>query len=218
MRYSKKMRCTGKQPCLNCTNAGVQPECLYTAKYTRGKAPPIQAATREDYKPVKSWKTGFPVDKPQTSPDRSSQSDISEPEEGRTMQSGAARNHAAEGSNFATVYRRTQHSMSHASSSRHKNPTYAFGDPPLPETDLSFFILPPLEEAKGLVVKFFEVVAPNIRILHQPSVNEWLLDLYQNFAQGRPIDKARGAVVLLLLSTAYGYQDFSSEDEDANIR
>jgi len=108
--------------------------------------------------------------------------------------------------------------MSHCPPARHRNPTYAFGDPPLPEADLSFFVLPPLDEAKGLIVKFFEVVAPNIRILHQPSVNEWLLDLYQNFAQGRPIDKARGAIVLLLLATAYGYQDFSSDDEDTNIR
>lgn len=212
------MRCTGKQPCLNCTNAGVQPECLYTAKYTRGKAPPIQAATREDYKPVKSWKTGFPVDRRRPSSDHTSQSELSEHEEARPPQHNASKNPAGDSSNLASIFRRTQHNMAHSTSSRHRNPQYAFGDPPLPETDLSFFILPPLEEAKGLVVKFFEVVSPNTRVLHQPSVNEWLLDLYQNFAQGRTVDKPRGAIVLILFATAYGYQDFASEEEDANIR
>ena len=214
------MRCTGKQRCLNCINAGIETECLYTAKYTRGKAPPIQAAAREEYKPVKSWKTGFPVDRKRLPSDHSSASQSSEPRENGngTAQLATSTDHGGKGTNFATVYRKTQHSMLHSSSNRNPNPTYAFGDPPLPDTDLSFFILPPLEEAKGLVIKFFEVVAPNIRILHQPSTNEWLLELYENFAQGRTIDKARGAIVLLMLATAYGYQDFASAEEDANIR
>ena len=212
------MRCTGKQPCLNCTNAGIQPECLYTAKYTRGKAPPIQAATREDYKPVKTWKTGLPIHRSRPSPDRTSPSDMSEPEEARSPENAGPRNQTKESSTFVSAYRRAQDNLGHTNSRRHRNPTYAFGDPTLPEVDLSFFILPPIEEAKGLLVKYFEVVAPNVRMLHVPSVQGWLIDLYQNFAQGIPVDKARGAVVLSLFATAYGWQDYASEEEDTKIR
>jgi hypothetical protein len=36
------MRCTGKQPCNNCTKMSVA--CEYKAKYTRGQAPAIESA------------------------------------------------------------------------------------------------------------------------------------------------------------------------------
>lgn len=212
------MRCTGKQPCWNCTGAGLQTECLYTAKYTRGKVPPIQAATREDYLPAKSWRAGLPADRRRSSPGHVSNSDSSDAEESSRSNQAATRNQTKEPSNFASVYRRAEHDMSHTATSKHRNPIYAFGDPALHDTESPLFILPPLEEGKGLLRKFFEVVAPGVRVLHQPSCYEWLLDMYQDFAQGRVTDRARSAIVLLLFANAYTYRDPASEAEDNKIR
>ena len=214
------MRCSGQKPCAHCTGAGVEIECSYTAKYTRGKAPPIQSAS-----PNESWKSGAgwipgvgSANKRDQSPDNSSESSSSEQVDPLSHKSDNIETHDKDSHNFASAYRRTQHDLIRLSAPTHKNPVYAHGDPLLPEADLSFFMLPPLDEARTLVAKFFEVITPNMRIMHQPTVDKWLLSVLQSFKTGQRVDNARSAVILLILASAYNHQDVSSKEGDKNIR
>lgn len=157
----------------------------------------------------------------QQSSDTSSESGSSEHADVPTSNragKGARENQEKEPNNFASAYHRAQHELSHGVTQKPKNPVFAYGDPLLPEPELSYFVLPPLDEARNLVAKFFEVVTPNMRIFHQPTVDKWLLDVIQNFKGGLHVDNARSAIILLILALSYNYTDMSSEEEDANMR
>lgn len=209
------MRCTGKQPCANCLGAGVETACSYTAKYTRGKAPPIQVASHNNQT---QWTPGAASIIRRQSSDHSSETSSSEPGDPPLRDREESISQDKEPSTFTSTYHRTQHNLTHSTTHKHKNPVFAYGDQTLPEPDTSYFLLPPLDESRNLVAKFFEIVNPSMRIFHQPTVDKWLLDVLENFRRGQTVDIARSAIVLLILACSYNYRDISSKDEDTNIR
>jgi hypothetical protein len=56
---------------------------------------------------------------------------------------------------------------------------FTFGDAPLPEFDPSFFVLPPKDDARTLVARYFEFAVATHRFLHRPTVESWLEEFYE---------------------------------------
>lgn len=214
------MRCTGKLPCLNCTNADVPFECSYTAKYTRGKAPQIQVATYRETsvtRPASKNEVPFGIR-------RSSSDNVSETlSTGSTNspfndESSAQHHETSTFAPFAALYRSPPRIMIGSVQEKLQNPVYAFGDPPLLDVDLSFFVLPPLKDARQLIDKFFESVTPNIKFFHEPTIKQWLLDLFQSFSRGTHTDDVRTAIVLFMLATSLRSDETSNGSDNSHVR
>jgi hypothetical protein len=92
----------------------------------------------------------------------------------------------------------------------------ACGDPPLPEVDSSFLVLPPLEIAIDLVTKYFELVATSNWFLHRPTVENWTRELQSS--RGLVGDKSKRAIVFMIFAAAHEYRDDFSGREDEDFR
>jgi len=120
----------------------------------------------------------------------------------------------------ARVFERTEKTLQKRVPQHKNSSIFAFGDPPLPEVDRTFFTLPPPEVARAMVAKYFEFAAPINRFLHQPTVEKWLdetLDSFRAADIGTEQNSAR-AVVLMVLASSHGYMEFNSEDENNHLR
>lgn len=74
--------------------------------------------------------------------------------------------------NGETIFQRTQHNLNHRAT--HRNSVFAFGDPPVPNMDTSFFALPAHKLAHTMVTQYFDFGAALHRFLHQKTVEEWM--------------------------------------------
>jgi galactonate dehydratase len=92
-------------------------------------------------------------------------------------------------------------------------PIFSFGDAPLPKYDPSFLVIPPKDEAKALLDRYFDFAFPTHRFLHQPQAESWLEDFYRDpgVAQS-PKPGAMAIRALLLMIFAHGKQCLPKSD------
>jgi len=205
-------RCTGAQPCVHCIKG--QRNCTYDGKYTRGTAPPFWDASQKDQE-VLLKDLGW---LPNTSPRKaavllSSSEGISEHAKEQFQHSQAF---PPEGSLFDC----TRNSLNHRVLHTQKSSIFRFGDPPCPDSDTSFFVLPPAPEARQMILMFFENVSPTIHCLHLPTVNDWLneiLDSYKGIRAGADGPSKR-AVVLMVLASTQSHMSADSSEANADLR
>ncbi|KAL1838902.1 hypothetical protein VTK73DRAFT_4212 [Phialemonium thermophilum] len=76
---------------------------------------------------------------------------------------------------------------------------FTFGDAPLPDVDLSFFVLPPRDEAQRLLDRYFDFAVPTHRFLHRPTVQGWLDELYETMGMLRDEDGAAARIAVLFM-------------------
>jgi hypothetical protein len=116
----------------------------------------------------------------------------------------------------ASVYAQIQDKINRREDHQ-KNPVSAYGDPPLPEIDASFFIFPSENTARALVRKYFDFVAATFRFLHRLTVETWTCELLSNVRCMRtgPEENSRRAVVLMVFASTHEYM---GGEWDANAR
>ncbi|KAH8174692.1 fungal specific transcription factor domain-containing protein [Sarocladium implicatum] len=93
-------------------------------------------------------------------------------------------------------------------------PLMLAGDLPLPtvtDNDVAKLTLPSLREAKALLSLYFETCIVTYRILHPPSVENWLVTAVQTINEGRPvyhqIGRARASILLSVLAIATAHDE-----------
>ncbi|PQE30831.1 fungal specific transcription factor domain-containing protein [Rutstroemia sp. NJR-2017a WRK4] len=79
---------------------------------------------------------------------------------------------------------------------------FTFGDAPLSEYDPSFFVLPPKEDAKHLVARYFDFAVPTHRFLHRPTIEAFLDEFYDNLGVLQRSGGAEGKIALLFMVLA----------------
>jgi hypothetical protein len=98
---------------------------------------------------------------------------------------------------------------------------FTFGDSPLPSSsDTSFFVLPPKSEAQILVARYFNFALPTHRFLHQPTVESWLHDLYENlgYIPHKPGMRERQAVLFMVFAQAKEYMPARTDTDVVDTR
>lgn len=90
-------------------------------------------------------------------------------------------------------------------------PIFNFGDAPLPKHDPHFLVLPPKEEAKVLVHRYFDFAFPTHRFLHQPTVERWLETFYSD-VHGSDDTLSQAIKALLLMVMVQGKQYLPNQD------
>ncbi|CAG8103624.1 unnamed protein product [Penicillium olsonii] len=90
-------------------------------------------------------------------------------------------------------------------------PIFNFGDAALPRHDPHFLVLPPKDEAKVLVHRYFDFAFPTHRFLHQPTVEAWLEAFYSG-VHGPEIIMSQAIKALLLMVMAQGKQYIGDQD------
>lgn len=88
---------------------------------------------------------------------------------------------------------------------------FTFGDAPLPDVDTSFFLLPPRQDTKKLLDKYFDFAVPTHRYLHRPTVEAWFEELYATSGNVDSTDEApaRAAVIFMVFAQASLYMPAS---------
>ncbi len=119
-------------------------------------------------------------------------------------------------SSSESIFRRTQDNLNQTSSRQQKMSIFAYGDPPLPEVDASFLVLPPPEIVIDLVTKYFELVATSNWFLHRPTVESWTRELQSS--RGMAGDNSQRAVVLMVFAATHEYMNEFSGGEDEDRR
>ncbi|KUI53603.1 hypothetical protein VP1G_00981 [Cytospora mali] len=76
---------------------------------------------------------------------------------------------------------------------------FTFGDAPLPDADNSFFLLPPREDTKQLLNKYFDFAVPTHRYLHRPTLEAWFEELYATSGNMDSTDEAPARIALLFM-------------------
>lgn len=76
---------------------------------------------------------------------------------------------------------------------------FTFGDAPLPDFDVSFFVLPPKDVTRKLLVRYFDFAVPTHRFLHRPTVEAWFEDLYTTNGCMTSRDEAPARTALLFM-------------------
>ena len=122
----------------------------------------------------------------------------------------------------ASIFRRTQYNLNTKIHYPQKSSTsiFKYGDPPLPEFDTSFFVLPSRELAKAMVARYFDFVAATNRCLHRQTLDAWVDEIYSNSRVTRDEgeERSRKAVVLMVWAEAYDYVESRSSDGDPDSR
>ncbi|KAK9354802.1 fungal-specific transcription factor domain-containing protein [Lipomyces doorenjongii] len=85
-----------------------------------------------------------------------------------------------------------------------------FGDPILPDSHSSCFILPPKAEAKAMIDFYFSYAMPTYRFLHQPTVNVWFEEFYESFESTdlKEGTRERNAIIITLFAQARKYPTY----------
>jgi hypothetical protein len=98
---------------------------------------------------------------------------------------------------------------------------FTFGDSPLPaSSDPSFFVLPPKSDAQTLVARYFDFALPTHRFLHQPTVEIWLNELYDDFGYipQKAGTREKQAVLFMVFAQAKEYMPPGKEAEIIDSR
>jgi hypothetical protein len=94
---------------------------------------------------------------------------------------------------------------------------FTFGDAPLPEFDPSFFVLPPKDDARKLVERYFDYAVATHRFLHRPTVEAWLEEFYQGLGVMRQKDGARERTAVLFMVFAQATEYMTDIVESAGV-
>jgi hypothetical protein len=91
---------------------------------------------------------------------------------------------------------------------------FTFGDAPLPDLDASFFVLPPKDVTRQLLVRYFDFAVPTHRFLHRPTVEAWYEDLYTSTGcmSSRGEAPARTALLFMVFAQASLYMPEPAAD------
>lgn len=90
-------------------------------------------------------------------------------------------------------------------------PIFNFGDAPLPRHDPHFLVLPPKDEARILVHRYFDFAFPTHRFLHQATVERWLESFYSD-VYGPDDTLSQAVKALLLMVMAQGKQYLADQN------
>lgn len=83
----------------------------------------------------------------------------------------------------------------------------------LPEFDESLFRWPSYMEAQSLLQTYFELASPTYhQILHRPTVEGWVTQLYDNGSIPEPCSHGKTAVLLSLFAQVTGYTTYSAPE------
>jgi len=100
---------------------------------------------------------------------------------------------------------------------------FNFMDAPLPPFDPYFLILPTREEARALIRRCFDFAFPTHRFLHQPTVETWCEEFYDEIQRPKQIEPGRReirALLLMVLAQAKQYeltQERQKEDSSSIV-
>jgi len=122
-------------------------------------------------------------------------------------------------SSGASFFERTEKKMAQLYNQQ-KAPVHMFGDPPIPEIDTSFFVLPTPELGRAMVQKFFTECSGLTRFLHAQTVEGWTTRLLNSFGSiNRDTDgNGERAVVLMVFASAHEGMFGGSERSDTDLR
>jgi hypothetical protein len=97
---------------------------------------------------------------------------------------------------------------------------FRYGDPPFPDVDASFVILPPEEKAREMVAIYFESVASISHFVHMPTLNSWLNDMLDEYkgVQARPVEPSKRAVIFMVLADVQSHKHAESSEVNAELR
>lgn len=76
---------------------------------------------------------------------------------------------------------------------------FTFGDAPLPTLDVSLFFVPPKEDTKRLVERYFDFAVPTHRYLHRSTVEAWLDEFYATSGSMTRADEAPAKLAVLFM-------------------
>lgn len=185
--------------------------CSYDASYARGRAPSVigddQAALARPTLTVdSSTKSNNPAPEPVSEP----LSLRASPEPTQTDQQGHYVGPASGVSFLLRVQRRVYQTLKFPPSSS----IFTFGDAPLPDFDVSFFVLPPKDVTRQLLVRYFDFAVPTHRFLHRPTVEAWFEDLYtfNGCMSSRDEAPARTALLFMVFAQASLYMTEPATD------
>ncbi|POR37001.1 Uncharacterized protein TPAR_02803 [Tolypocladium paradoxum] len=234
---SRKARCSGNQPCEKCVSKGRI--CLYDARYTRGRppTPPRSDAysrpsvengneTPAAYVPCSGASMASP--QPQRYHDGASPSRAS-PELGMAEIQGQVFDPTSGFSFLHRAWKRLSarnagYLPGDGRASTDGQPMAFAGDKPLAESpEHAALRLPDPTENRRLVALYFDVCIATYRVLHRPTVEEWLGILERNVFQKLPLwhvlGRSRAAVVLVMLAIAQAHHEkskgISSQEDEA---
>lgn len=213
---AKKAKCSGTKPCDICTRRGAV--CSYDALYLRGKPPtPPASATPGPSAPPDQRGPRRGDSKPHHAASPASTVPLApRPAFRNSSEPGTADIHGqyvdpASALSFLHRARRRFSQGEHHSHTDlvkqewlHQHVAQA-GDKPLLGDDKTW-VLPPYHEAMGLIEFYFDMCIATYRILHRPTVEQWLAVAENNRMAGRPIfhelASPRSAALLGVLAIA----------------
>lgn len=94
---------------------------------------------------------------------------------------------------------------------------FTFGDAPLPQFDPSFFVLPPKEDAKKLVARYFDFAIATHRFLHRPTVESWMEEFYDGQGVMKQRDGAREKTAVLFMVFAQATEYMNDNVKPAGV-
>ncbi|KAI0126109.1 transcriptional regulatory protein GAL4 [Xylariales sp. AK1849] len=228
----RKARCSGAQPCLQCTEASFS--CTYHASYTRGRMPSIRgdrtASTPEmrqpeailteqgvrprqaGHDPASVQRQGHGSLKAPSAPPIVPSSRVS-PEPSQTDLQGHIVGPASGVSFLLRVQKRLHQAVSFSQASS----IFTFGDAPLSELDTPFCLLVSREEGQRLLERYFDFAVPTHRFFHRPTIEIWLAEFFdtKGTMRNREDASARKAVLFMVFAQAQEYMPDSSTEESA---
>ncbi|RDW62390.1 hypothetical protein BP6252_11823 [Coleophoma cylindrospora] len=238
---SRKVRCSGTQPCTRCVTHSVR--CEYIKEHRRGKplpqeiiespsatptlVPQSQQLHRESTSVVPEFN-----DIPPTGYSKARQSTRSSQEPEETRFEGHYIGPISGISFLQRAHKRFRQDFDaiHANDSNGKNSqnasVFTFGDGYIPDPSSTPLVFPSKLEAKQLLDRYFDFAVPTYRFLHRETVEEWLEEMMNENEpdsqhSGRLSD-GKAAVILCILATAMLYkfdmhgslQDGESEEKE----
>ena len=240
----RKAKCTGTLPCPKCVGKGIK--CVYEANYSRGRPrtpPPSVDQVDATLQVVEHLEPTTPARDPEPpselraptaqlfdsngSVSRASpalgvteiEGQVFDPTSGMTFLHRAWKRLSKNGHSAEIPNRVTHLSVE-------QQHIMLAGDRPLPKTtddNIDRLALPSHEDLEELIALYFDVCIATYRLLHRPSVEDWLFEVENNVRLGRPawagLGKSKTAIVLACLSIATAHREqskgISSSEKEA---
>lgn len=211
---ARKAKCSGTKPCDICTRKGIV--CNYDALYLRGKPPTPPASTTPASSTFESLGLRPFESRTTHAASLSETHHAGQSESGGSTEPGIADIHGqyidpASGLSFLHRARRrfSQGEYHYYTDSvkqdwLHQHVLRAGDKPLLGEGNA--WTLPPYQDALRLIEFYFDVCVATYRILHKPTVDQWLATAENNKRLGRPVfhelENAKAAALLAVLAIA----------------
>lgn len=114
---------------------------------------------------------------------------------------------------------RVQKRLDQAISFSHPGSIFTFGDAPLPivDSDPSFCMMLPKEDARRLLDRFFDFAMPTFRFLHRPTIEAWFAEFYSTLGQMHDPQSAPAKVALVLMVLAHGRMYMPDDDRPGPV-